>query len=181
MISGPNGLFESIAAVCLVATLVSVAALWRTRTELREARARCTVLETVPVDWFRWHADGTEVHNPSDAPGYQGFLAKLPAAGAQQLERARQALRSHGTPFSVTFATGRTAASAIHGRRAAGGDLVLWVQDASAAVAAQSARQEAAGLREMLDAVPLPILAARRRWGPNRLQPGLCERGRRDP
>ena len=157
IIPRPNGLFETIAAFWLAATLVSVAALWRTRSELREARARCAVLETVPLDWFRWRADGTEVHHSSSAPGYQGFLAKLPAAGAQQLERARQALRSHGTPFSVTFATGRTAGYTIDGWRAASGDAVLWVHDASAMVAAQSARGEAAGLREMLDAVPLPI------------------------
>ena len=93
----------------------------------------------------------------SNAAGYGEFLEKLPAAGAQQLERARQALHLHGTPSSLTLATGRAAGYAIHGRRAAGGEAVLWVQDASAAVAGQFARIEAADLRAMLDAVPLPV------------------------
>lgn len=150
-------MFESIAAFCLIATLASVAALMRVQRELREARATNAVLEAVPLDWFRWRADGTEVHNSKSAPGYHDFLATLPAAEKQQLERARQVLQSRGTPFSVTFATGRAAAYTIHGRRAAGGDAVLWVQDASAAVAVQSARSQAADLREMLDAIPLPV------------------------
>jgi signal transduction histidine kinase len=137
--------------------LASVAAFSQARSKLQEARTRCAILETAPLEWFGWRPNGTEIHGSSNAPGYHGFLAKLPAAGAQKLERARRALQSHDTPFSITFATGRAAGYAIHGRRTTGGHAVLWVHDASAAVAAQSARCEAADLREVLDAVPLPV------------------------
>ena len=150
-------MLESITAFCLVAMLASVAALARARGELRQARAKCAVLETVPLDWFCWRVNGTDIHASSNAFGYDEFLKKLSAAGAQQLERAKQALQSHGTPFSLTFATGRAVGYAIHGRCAPGGDAVLWVQDASAAVGVQSARTEAADLRAMLDAVSLPV------------------------
>ena len=150
-------MLESITAFCLVVMLASVAALARACGELRRARAKCAVLETVPLDWFRWRVNGTDIHVSSNASGYDEFLKKLSAAGAQQLERAKQALQSHGTPFSLTFATGRAVGYAIHGRCAPGGDAVLWVQDASAAVGVQSARTEAADLRAMLDAVSLPV------------------------
>ena len=150
-------MLESITAFCLVVMLASVAALARACGELRRARAKCAVLETVPLDWFRWRVNGTDIHVSSNASGYDEFLKKLSAAGAQQLERAKQALQSHGTPFSLTFATGRAVGYAIHGRCAPGGDAVLWVQDASAAVGVQSARTEAADLRAMLDAISLPV------------------------
>jgi signal transduction histidine kinase len=81
----------------------------------------------------------------------------LPAADAERLEKARLALQSGGAAFSTTFVTRSGAAYAVEGRRSASGDTVLWFLDASAAVTAQRARQEAADLRQMLDAIPLPV------------------------
>ena len=97
--------------------------------------------------------------------GYRQFLTRLPAADAERLEKARQALQSGGAAFSTTFATRSGAAYAVEGRRAASGDAVLWFLDASAAVTAQRARQEVADLRQMLDAIPLPVW----RRGPDRI------------
>jgi len=92
VLSATNRLFESVAAFCLIVMLASVAAPSRVRGELRQARAMCAILETVPLDWWRWRITETDIHVSSNASGYNEFLEKLPAAGAKQLERARQAL-----------------------------------------------------------------------------------------
>ena len=79
--------------------------------------------------------------------------------------RPGRALQSGGAAFSTTFVTRSGAAYAVEGRRAASGDAVLWLLDASAAVTVQRARQEVADLRQMLDAIPLPVW----RRGPDRI------------
>ncbi len=157
-------MLESAAALCLIVTLASVAALLRARTELYQERARSAVLETVPLEWFRWRPNRTNTDAHDKASGYRQFLARLPVADAERLEKARQAMRSPGAAFSTTFVTRSGAAYAVEGRRAASGDTVLWLLDASAAVTVQRARQEAADLRQMLDAIPLPVW----RRGPDR-------------
>ena len=149
-------MLESAAALCLLVTLASVAALLRARAELCQARARCAVLETVPLEWFRWRPGRTNA-DAYKASGYRQFLARLLAADAERLEKARQALRSGGAHLSATFVTRDGAAYTVEGRRTASGDAVLWLLDASAAVMVQRARQEVADLRQMLDAIPLPV------------------------
>ena len=148
----------------LIVTLASVAALLRARADLYEERARSAVLETVPLEWSRWPPGRTIADAQVKQSAYRQFLARLPAADAEALEKARQALQSGGPAFSTTLVTRSGAAYAIDGRRAASGDAVLWILDASAAVAVQRARQDAADLRQMLDAIPLPVW----RRGPDR-------------
>jgi len=148
---------ESAAALCLIVALASVAALWRTRSELYDERARSAVLETVPLEWFRWRPNRTNADAPNRTSGYRQLLARLLAADAERLEKARLALQAGGTAFSTTFVTRNGAAYAVEGRRSASGDTVLWFLDASAAVTAQRARREGADLRQMLDAIPLPV------------------------
>jgi signal transduction histidine kinase len=155
---------ESAAALCLIVTLASVAALLRARSELHEERARSAVLETVPLEWFRWCPSRTNADAHDKAAGYRQFLARLLAADADRLEKARQALQFGGGAFSTTFVTRSGAAYAAEGRRTASGDAVLWLLDASAAVTVRRARQEVADLRQMLDAIPLPVW----RRGPDR-------------
>jgi PAS domain-containing protein len=155
---------ESAAALCLIVTLASVAALLRARSELHEERARSAVLETVPLEWFRWRPSRTNADAHDKAAGYRQFLARLLAADADRLEKARQALQFGGGAFSTTFVTRSGAAYAAEGRRTASGDAVLWLLDASAAVTVRRARQEVADLRQMLDAIPLPVW----RRGPDR-------------
>ena len=55
-------MLESIAACCLVVMLASFAALARVCGELRQAHAKCAVLETVPLEWFRWRVNETDIH-----------------------------------------------------------------------------------------------------------------------
>ena len=150
-------MLESAAALCLIVALASVAALWRTRSELYDERARSAVLETVPLEWFRWRPNRTNADAPNRTSGYRQLLARLLAADAERLEKARLALQAGGTAFSITFVTRNGAAYAVEGRRSASGDTVLWFLDASAAVTAQRARREGADLRQMLDAIPLPV------------------------
>ncbi len=157
-------MLESAAALCLIVTLASVAALLRARAELYEERARSAVLDTVPLEWFRWHP-GRPNSEAYKVSGYPQFLARLLAADAERLETARQALRTGGTAFSNTFVTRSGAAYVVEGRRAASGEAVLWFLDASAAVTVERARQEVADLRQMLDAIPLPVW----RRGPDRI------------
>ena len=112
--------------------------------------------------------------------GYRQFLARLPAADAEPLEKARQALQSGDAAFSTTFVTRSGAAYAIEGRRAASGDAVLWLLDASAAGSgpegAPRSRRSAPDARRHSAAG----VAARPRPHPRRLQPSLCERPRHD-
>ncbi|MGA7262192.1 MAG: ATP-binding protein [Stellaceae bacterium] len=149
--------FESAAALCLLVALALVAALLRARSELYEERARSAALETAPLEWFRWRPNRTNAEAQDKGSGYRQFLARLQAVDAEQLEKARQRLQSGGAAFSNTFVTGSGAAYVVEGRRAASGDAVLWLLDASAAVTVQRARQEVADLRQMLDAIPLPV------------------------
>src|SRR5271170_2854007 len=90
-----SGVLESAAALCLIVTLASVAGLLRARTELYEERAKCAVLETVPLEWFRWRPGRTNA-DVYKASGYRQFLASLLAADSERLEKARQALISGG-------------------------------------------------------------------------------------
>ena len=82
-------MLESAAALCLIVTLASVAALLRARSELHEERARSAVLETVPLEWFRWRPGRTNVDAHDEMPGYLQLLAKLLAADADRLESRR--------------------------------------------------------------------------------------------
>src|SRR5260370_17472215 len=93
-----NGLFESAAALCLIVTLASVAALLRARSELHEERARSAVLETVPLGWFRWGPGRTNGDAHDELSGYRQFLARLPAADADRREKPRQAPPSSERP-----------------------------------------------------------------------------------
>ena len=151
-------MFESAAALCLIVALASVVALLRVRTELCEERARSAILETVPLEWFRWRPNRTNADAHDKTSGYRQFLERLQAVDAEQLENARQRLLSRGAAFSTTFVTRSGAAYDVEGRRAASGDAVLWLLDASAAVAVQRARQDVADLHQMLDAIPLPVI-----------------------
>lgn len=150
-------MIESAAALSFIVALVLGGLLLRAHKQLCDARATCAAFETAPLEWFRWRDDGADAENVDGVPGYREFLSKLPAAEAARLEKARQTLHSHGTAFSAAFASRDATAYAVHGRRTASGDDILWLLDATAPLALQRARQEAAGLREMLDAIPVPV------------------------
>ena len=115
------------------------------------------MLDTVPLAAFRWPAgrdpDGYSVRTVA----YPKFLAELAAGDAAHLEAARQALHQHSTPFSLTVGLRGGGGFVIEGRQAATGDTVLWLLDGGAAALARQAGDEAASLRELIDAIPVPI------------------------
>jgi len=114
------------------------------------------VLDIVPLAAFRWPVgrdpDGYSVHTVA----YSKFLSELAPDDAAQLEAARGALHRDGTPFSLTVGLRSGGAFAVEGRHAATGETVLWLLDGGAALA-RRADDEAARLRELIDAIPVPI------------------------
>jgi signal transduction histidine kinase len=151
----------------VVAVTLGGLLLWTTA-KLRETRlgragsesacaAALAVLDTVPLAAFRWPVgrdpDGYSVQTVA----YPKFLAELALSDAEQLEAARRALHRSGTPFSLTVSLRSGGAFAIEGRRAATGEIVLWMLDGGPAALARRANDEAASLRELIDAIPVPI------------------------
>ena len=164
VIAFSGGLWLGVAV--LLAAMLS-----RAQWQLRQARSACAalerdwaearaVLDTVPIASFRWPAGqgcGESRGGDDQAAGYAEFLAGLAPSNATQLEEARLALQRSGTPFAATVAAGAGAAYAIEGRQTATGATVLWLVDATAAVTAQRLHGEATSLREMIDAIPVPV------------------------
>jgi signal transduction histidine kinase/PAS domain-containing protein len=144
------------AASCFILALASGAALLQMRRRLCEARTAGAILAAVPLRWFRC---GTrhEDQDGSVAAAYREFLAGLAVGDAAELEADREALVSTGTSFSRTVETRQGGAFTVEGRRTATGEGVLWLLDASAGVAARAAERQAENLREMLDAIPIPV------------------------
>src|SRR5215472_900767 len=159
---------ELAAGFCavVVATLTGLL-LWSVA-KLRDARSACVrserarteasaMLDTVPLAAFRWPAgrdpDGYSVQTVA----YPKFLTELARGGATLLEAARGVLQRDGTPFSLTVGLCSGGAFTIEGRRAVTGETVLWLLDSGAAALARQADDEAASLRQLIDAVPVPI------------------------
>src|SRR6516162_608166 len=122
------------------------------------ARAEAlAVLETVPLAAFRWPVgrdpDGYSVQTVA----YPKFLAELAPGDAEQVEAARGALYRDGAPSSLTARLRSGGAFAVEGRQAATGEIVLWLLDGDAAALAQRAGDEAASLRELIDAIPVQL------------------------
>jgi PAS domain S-box-containing protein len=151
----------------VVAVTLGGLLLWTTA-KLRETqlgRAGCerartealAVLDTVPLAAFRWPVgrdpDGYSVQTVA----YPNFLTALASSDAEKLDDARRTLHCNGTPFSLTVGLRTGGAFAIKGRRAATGEIVLWLLDDPATARARQADEEAASLREMIDMIPVPV------------------------
>jgi signal transduction histidine kinase len=146
---------EFAAALCFILALAFGAALLQTRRRLWQARTAAAILDTVPLRWF---CCGTrhEERDESVRAGYREFLAGLTAGDAAELEAEREALVSTRTSFSRIVETRQGGAFMVEGRRTATGETVMWLIDASAALAVREAERQAENLREMLDAIPIP-------------------------
>jgi signal transduction histidine kinase len=154
-----------VSTLCLLAVGATFCVLWwrslyRERSKIAECIAferdradLVAVLDTAPIASFRF-ADDTI----TDA--YANFLAGLAASDAARLEAARLGLRRDAAGFSVSASTSDGRAFTIEGRHAASGENVLWLLDDPAATGRRqrdSSAELAAGLREMIDAIPMPI------------------------
>ena len=115
------------------------------------------LLETVPLVSFRWSASRED---DDDSASYVQFRAGLAVDAADQVEAARLALQRTGAAFSIPVTAPGGTACVVEGRRSAAGETVLWLVEDKAA-AARQARDEAAAraacLREMIDAIPMPV------------------------
>jgi signal transduction histidine kinase len=158
------------AGLCLIVA-IAFAVLWsRARAQLIGARAArdsadrvrgglAALLDTVPLTAFRWDRDGAEA--PGRAGPFDRFLAGLDPADATRIGAAIEGLRQRGAALDATIATPAGMAYTIEGRNTAHGETVLWLADDSPAHRAEASRAAAAalagGLRETLDAIPVPV------------------------
>ena len=157
--------------ICLLAA-AAFALLWaRAQTRLRAAEADggdiAALLGAFPAAILRWGRDGAERTAVGALPGdgaslnYAGFSARLEAADAARVEAAVEALRRTGTPFTTAAAARDGASYAIAGRRTDRGGSLLWLADGSAIRRAEAtssaAAAEAAALRRLFDALPMPV------------------------
>ena len=115
------------------------------------------MLDTVPLGAFRWPVgrdpDGYSVQTVA----YPKFLAELAPGDAEQVEAARGALYRDGAPFALTVRLRSGGEFAVEGRQAATGEIVLWLLDGDPAALVQRAGDEAASLRELIDAIPVQL------------------------
>jgi signal transduction histidine kinase len=165
---GHKSVIELAAGFCAVVAVTLVGLLTWTTVKLHEtrhayrgcARARAealAALDTVPLAAFRWPAGRDAEEYSVRTIAYPKFLAELAPGEASQLEAARQALHKNGPPFSLPARLRGGGVLVIEGRRAASGEAVLWLLDGSPAALAREAGEEAASLREVIDAIPVPI------------------------
>jgi signal transduction histidine kinase len=165
-------------AVLLIAAAAFAGLWWRGRMVLRQAAVTrdaaeghraslMSVLTAAPVAAFWWPRDTAGPITYGRLPGwgddlsYDAFGARLGGGDAARLAAAVEALQRRGTGFNAALTTPDGIVYDIEGSEGAGGECVLWVADASALRRAEQARaaaaHEAGALREMLDALPLPV------------------------
>jgi len=148
---------EFSGALGLIITLALGALFLNERRRLCKARAAGAALDTVPLTWFCWPAGHERYRDAGRQASYGAFIAGLIPEDAAKLEAALAALQSQGTAFSMPVAACDGGAHTIEGRQTETGAAILWLMDAAAAASAENARREALGLRQMLDAIPVPI------------------------
>jgi signal transduction histidine kinase len=140
-----------VSTSCLLAVSATFAALWwRSRSKVHALVAKgdaierdeadlAALLDTVPIASFRFAGDAINDR-------YAKFLSGLADGDAARLEAARLALGRDGAGFSVAATSSDGSALRIEGRQTARGENVFWLLD-----------DAAAGLREMIDAIPMPV------------------------
>jgi len=168
---------EFAAGICVIAAAVCTALWWRARAGWCEAMAAraaaeqgraamAAVLGTLPLAGFCWRSDSGEItlgRPPGGGPGfsYASFLGGIENADAARISAAVEDLKRTGTGFSAAVSAPGGAAYEIEGCRASNGDSVMWLAEVSALRRAEAARgtavAEAAGLRAMIDALPMPL------------------------
>src|SRR5579864_886530 len=168
---------ELAAGICAIAAAVCAALWWRARAGWREAivagdaaeqgrAAMASVLGTLPLAVFWWRRDSEEIalgRLPGGGTGfsYASFLGGIETADATRIAAAVDTLKGAGTAFSAAVSASGGVAYEIEGRPAANGDSVVWVADASAIRRAEAGRgaalADAATLRAMIDALPMPV------------------------
>ncbi len=165
-------------AIFLIAAALFAGLWWRARAALRQAVLAgdtaerrhaevAAVLSAAPVAAFCWPRDAAGPVSYGRLTGcgadlsYDALVARLDGSDAARLAAAVEALQRRGTSFNAALTTPDGIAYEIEGSEGAGGECVLWVADASALRQSEQARAAAAGeagaLREMLDALPLPV------------------------
>ena len=166
-------MIEFAAGICVLAAAVCAALWWRARggwsaaeaeRDAAESAAASAVanLVTAPLVGFLWRGRSADpVAIAAGTESFAEFAAGLEPEGAAQLETALVELRANGSPFDLAATRIDGAGVALAGRRNPIGDALLWVTDITAMRQAEEARgtaiAAAAGLRAMVDALPMPV------------------------
>jgi signal transduction histidine kinase len=168
---------ELAAVICFLAAAVCAALWWRARAGWREAMATrdaaerdraamAALLGTLPVAAFHWRGDSEEIAlgrlpDGGAAFSYPSFLARIETADAARVGAAVEDLKRSGSAFTAAVSAPGGATYQIEGSRTASGDSVMWLAEVSAMRRAEEARgtavAEAAGLRGMIDTLPMPV------------------------
>ncbi len=168
---------EFAAVICFVAAATCAISWWRARAGWREAMAArdgaendraamAALLGALPVAALYWRADSEENalgRLPGGAAGfsYASFLGGIDIADRTRLAAAVDDLKRRGTAFTAAVSAPGGAAYEIEGRRTANGDSVIWLADVSTIRRAEAARgaalDDVAGLRTMIEALPMPV------------------------
>jgi len=164
---------EFAAGICVLAAAVCAALWWRARAgrvaaetqrdaaETEAARAAANLV-AAPLVGFLWRGHSADaIAIAAGDQSFAEFVAGLEPAAAAQLEGALVELRASGGPFDLAAARKDGASVALAGRRSPIGEALLWVTDITAMRQAEEARgtaiAAAAGLRAMVDALPMPV------------------------
>jgi signal transduction histidine kinase len=169
----------ALAAAILYVVAAGFAVLWwralrrerqaaRGREAVEESRAAmAAVLGALPLAAIRWRREGEDEVALGHLPGsggklsYEGFLAGLDPADAARLAQSVADLHRAGTAFAAAVAAPDGAAYQVEGVRTAAGDSVMWLSDVSEARRGEATREAAlaaaAGVRVILDALPMPV------------------------
>jgi signal transduction histidine kinase len=169
---------EFVAGISILAAALFAALWWRARARLRKATlaselvernrdALAAVLASVPAAGFRWGRDAPDAMPLGRLPGragelsYEQFLAWLDPADAAHATAALDALKWAGTGFTATVSAPDGGAYQIEGCPIRGGEAALWITDLAPVRRLEEARaaaaEAAAGLREVLNVLPLPV------------------------
>ncbi len=187
-------MIEFAAALCLVVTVVLCGLWWRARGALndavqrrnaiaREREAAENLLGALPLRGYRW-PEGADAPTPlvrpvpgSDDKPFADFLGELDAADAARLSAALDRLRRDGRPFAAAVSTPAGRAYQIEASTTAGGEMAIWITDASSLREAEHARAaasaDAGASRARVDALPMPVWRRDCGVAHRRLQPGL--------
>ncbi len=165
-------MIELAAGIGLFAAAAFGALWWRERARAADANAAQDAAEaalaesaanlvTAPLAGFLWRGPNAVPIAAAPQETFEEFAGRLAPEAAAQLESALVRLRADESDFDLLGDYRNGESVALAGRRSRSGDALLWITDVTATRTAEAARDAAAAandrLRDVLDALPLPV------------------------
>ena len=171
-------MIELVVGAALLMAVIFATLWWRCRasaqrlladrdTNERRNRELVAALAAAPAAAVIWRPDGSASSVLGGLPGrtsglsYDLFMALLEPGDAARLAAAVHRLQQNSEAFDAAVTAPDGARYRVQGQVTGPGNAVMWIEDASALARTETGRAvaaaEAATLREMVDALPLPI------------------------